>query len=96
MHKIIARGAEAVLSKGRFQGEDVLVKDRVKKGYRIIQLDEKIRKRRTKHEESLISRARRAGVNVPRIMESDNFRIIMEFVDGERVKDFLNNVSECK
>ena len=64
MHKIIAQGAEAklYLEKKREGDEEVtvLVKDRIKKSYRIPELDQKIRLHRTRHEANLISRARRA------------------------------------
>lgn len=88
---IIARGAEAVLSLSELGGEKVLVKERIKKGYRILQLDEKIRTQRTRMEESLISRARRAGISTPMIMDTDRFKITMKFIDGKRLKDSLNN-----
>jgi len=40
--KVIQRGAEAVLYLQDFEGETVLVKERIKKGYRLAELDKKI------------------------------------------------------
>jgi len=86
--KVVARGAEAVLRK---DGER-LVKDRVRKGYRIQKLDDRIRFLRTKREETLLARARRAGVNAPAVFSGGKTSLVMEWVDGERVKDVLNSM----
>ncbi|MCX6814081.1 MAG: KEOPS complex kinase/ATPase Bud32 [Candidatus Aenigmarchaeota archaeon] len=90
--KIIQRGAEAVLYLEERDGDKVLVKDRLPKGYRIPQLDEKIRTQRTKREESLILKARRAGVNAPNIVEARESKIIMEWIEGKKIKDTLNSM----
>jgi TP53 regulating kinase-like protein len=87
--KIVARGAEAVL---RRDGQR-LVKDRVRKGYRVPELDHKIRGRRTRTEERLLGRARRAGVNAPRVWQSSGHEIVMEFVEGPTVKECLNSLT---
>lgn len=91
MEKIIARGAEAELI--RKDGE--LLKHRVKKGYRIPALDLQIRKLRTRREANVIDSARRAGISVPRILKVDETEgtISMEFIEGERVKEFLERAS---
>lgn len=86
--RVIARGAEAVLRKDG----DRLVKDRVRKGYRIQRLDERIRSQRTKREGSLLARARRAGVNAPAVWSSGKTSLVMEWVEGKRVKDILNSM----
>ena len=83
---IIARGAEAVLRKEN----SALVKERVKKGYRIEQIDAKLRRSRTRRESALMREARRAGVLVPGITEEGSFIIKMEFISGKKVKDVLN------
>lgn len=96
MAKVLCRGAEAVLSLEKRGREKVLVKDRVVKGYRIPQLDEEIRLRRTRFEERLLSRARRAGVDVPRVLGSEGSRLVMDFVDGERLKDALDKMKPAR
>ena len=83
---IVGRGAEAVLNKD----DEFLTKERVKKSYRLKEIDEKIRKSRTKREASLIRAARRIGVNVPAIIDEDTKTIKMEFLAGKRIKDVLN------
>jgi Kae1-associated kinase Bud32 len=90
--RIVQRGAEAVLYLEEMDGKKVLVKDRLPKGYRIPQLDDKIRSQRTKREERLILKARRAGVNAPNIVEARESKIIMEWIEGKKIKDSLNSM----
>lgn len=90
--QIIRRGAEAVLYKEKIDSQEVLVKDRIKKNYRISEIDEELRKQRTQKEAKLLSEARRCGVATPRVLAVDknNCKILMEFIDGERLKELLN------
>jgi len=90
---VIGRGAEAILYLGD-SGE--LVKERIKKGYRIKELDEMLRKRRTKLESRILTRAKRINVNVPTVFKTDDYKIFMEFVDGERLKELLNKTKSRK
>lgn len=83
---LIRKGAEANL----YRDGSALVKDRIRKGYREASLDYAIRKARTKAEAKLLSRARDAGVLVPRVLGSEEFILSMDFVDGPRVKDMLS------
>jgi len=89
--RIIKRGAEAIL----FLENDNLVKERVKKSYRISQIDLELRKERTRKEAKLISEARRCGIETPKIISVDekNNKITMDFIDGKRLKEFLNETS---
>ena len=91
--KILRRGAEAVLYLDEFQGQKVLIKERVPKKYRIEQIDTHVRKNRTREEVKLLTEARKYGVNTPKILnvDYDSGKISMEFVDGIRVKDLLNS-----
>lgn len=92
--QIIKRGAEAVLYIDSLNDEKVLVKERIKKGYRIPVLDEKIRLGRTKSEEKLIRTASRVGVSAPRIFNVSDFKIIMQWLDGKTLKDCLNEKTD--
>ena len=85
----IAQGAEAVLTR---DGKK-LHKERISKGYRHKTIDGQLRKRRTKREAKLLEDAKRAGVNVPEVIERDDYTIQMEFVDGKRVKDAIPEMS---
>ncbi len=92
--KIIKRGAEAIL----YLEDNSLVKERIKKSYRIKEIDTQLRKTRTRKEAKLLSEARRIGVETPKIflVNEEKFKIFMEFVDGKRLKEFLNECSESE
>ncbi|MCX8178553.1 MAG: KEOPS complex kinase/ATPase Bud32 [Candidatus Aenigmarchaeota archaeon] len=86
------KGAEALI----YVKDGVLVKERVKKNYRIHQIDDKIRNLRTGLESKLLSEAKRNGVNVPQIIEVDKQKsmIKMEFIDGKTIKEFFLKVNK--
>jgi len=96
--EIIKRGAEAVLYIDYFEGMKVLVKERIKKSYRLELLDKKLRAERTRREANLMREARKVSVNTPQIyhVDEENCKIIMEFIDGKRLKDILDGWSEEK
>ena len=90
----IAQGAEAVLYIKKIDGQKVLIKERIRKKYRIKQIDEKLRKIRTKAEAKLLTEARKVGVHTPKIVKLTEDKIFMEFIEGKRVKEFLNSADE--
>jgi Kae1-associated kinase Bud32 len=83
---IISRGAEAVIHK---KG-NVIIKDRISKTYRLKQLDQHLRVRRTRSEARLMREARRAGILTPQILEESKTAIKMQHINGKRIKDILN------
>lgn len=89
-------GAEARLDSSVWMGRDVVVKQRVVKGYRHPTLDRSLQTSRIRNEARLLMEARRAGIAVPVIYSVDyaNNRIVMEEVKGARVKDALNQLPE--
>lgn len=91
-------GAEARLDSNTWMGRDVVVKQRVVKGYRHPSLDKSIQIFRTKNEARLMLEARRAGIAVPVIYSIDlaENRIVMEEIKGVRVKDALEDLPEDK
>ena len=87
--KVIQQGAEAkiILSNG------FIIKDRIPKGYRIKELDEKIRKRRTRSETKLLEKASQI-INSPKPFFAPVFtKIKMPFVEGEKLSEHLDNFS---
>lgn len=86
--EIISQGAEAILQK---KG-DKLYKIRIPKTYRIKEIDEKLRKSRTKREEKILKKAKELGINVPEIFKSnDKYTIIMQFIESLRLRDRIEN-----
>jgi TP53 regulating kinase-like protein len=88
--KLIAQGAEAKI----FLSNKTITKDRVSKSYRIEELDQKIRKRRTKSEGKLLEKASKI-VNCPKpsIINLLNFRLKMPFINGKKLSEHLDKFS---
>lgn len=85
--KLIAQGAEAKIY---FTDEGKILKERVKKNYRIEQLDNYLRKTRTRKEAKIISDLKRLGLKAPIVYDATDFAIEMEFIDGQKLKDILS------
>jgi Kae1-associated kinase Bud32 len=95
---ILYRGAEAEICLSNYMGFKVVQKKRVRKAYRIKDIDERLISFRTKEEIKLITSARLQGVSVPIIYDADleDGKITMEYIEGKRVKDILNELSEME
>jgi len=89
LRRMIKQGAEAKLYEDTFLGRRCVVKERIAKGYRERGLDRELRAHRTREEARLMHEARISGVPVPRIYDITEDSIVMEFLDGERVKEIL-------
>jgi len=96
IEKIIYQGAEAKICISKYMNFDVIKKRRIKKGYRIKQIDNNLISTRTKEEAKLMIEARAAGVSIPIIYDVDliNGVITMEYLKGKRIKDILNSLDE--
>ena len=90
---LIAKGAESNIVKSSYLGENAVIKDRIPKNYRIPEIDNKIRKLRTKEEAKLLADAKRAGVKTPVLYDVnlEDKAILMEEIDGVMVKEVINN-----
>ena len=78
--RILHQGAESIISLTEFDGQEAISKERIAKGYRIKQLDEELRKSRTKKEVKLLTEVRKLGIPTPKIFHVDekSHKIIME------------------
>jgi len=85
--KTIQQGAEAVISLDNNQ----ITKHRLKKSYRFQVLDEKLRFRRTKSETKIIKKLFNI-IPVPKIIDSDKENIFMEFINGKKLSEHLENL----
>ena len=106
--RIIQQGAEAKIilntkdsirhdpnsKEGLIKGNLVpfIVKDRIKKSYRIPEIDNKLRTRRTRAETKLLVKASKI-INCPKTFsEPGKGRMIhMEFIDGKKLSESLDN-----
>ncbi len=105
--KQIAQGAEAKI----ILNKNLIIKNRISKSYRIKELDNKIRKSRTKAETKLMLKASKL-INVPLPLTTNSlggspgkdggvkFQIKMPFIDGKKLSDHLdklkNKLQVCK
>ncbi len=92
--KPFAWGAEAELYKTRVLGEKAVVKKRGEKKYRVKELDEKLRRTRTRTEARILAEAKKTGVRVPAILEISEYEITMELVEGKLLREKLNEKND--
>jgi len=91
--KIIARGAEAVI----FKIGNKIIKDRIPKGYRHPDLDNKLRSRRTRAEAKLIKKAKEI-IPVPKLILVNELtnEIDMTFINGKKLSDHLDKLKPAE
>jgi TP53 regulating kinase-like protein len=90
--QLIKRGAEADIYAVEWAGKKAISKIRLPKPYRHNELDVSIRKHRTIHEANFMAVVKTvAGIISPFVYFVDPLKaeIIMEFVEGEHVRDIL-------
>jgi TP53 regulating kinase-like protein len=85
--KIIAQGAEAKI----ILKNDFIIKDRIKKSYRLSELDKKIRKSRTKAETKLLTKASNIIPSAKPLPTSEFNKIKIPYIDGLKLSNELNN-----
>ena len=93
---VIAKGAEGSVYLSTYLGRDAVTKVRTPKGYRVPELDRRIRTQRIRSEARLIREARAAGIRTPIIYDVDTVEcsITMERVKGVTVKRYLDEHPE--
>src|SRR5690348_4734673 len=85
--KMVGEGAEAKIYALNILGTDALAKVRIKKDYRVAQLDEEIRETRTRKEAKILYTLAKVGVNAPRMIGLGKFTIYMSRLEGKLLKD---------
>jgi tRNA A-37 threonylcarbamoyl transferase component Bud32 len=89
--RLIQQGAEAKIFLD--EKDNLIIKDRISKSYRISELDKRIIKQRTKAETKLLTRANQI-INSPLPEKSkEHDKIIMPFIQGEKLSTSLNDFS---
>jgi Kae1-associated kinase Bud32 len=85
--KILQQGAEAII----YKDKNKVIKHRIKKEYRINEIDEKLRKFRTKRESKVLEKI---NVNKPRLISTNekDMKIEMEFIKGDLLKDVFDKL----
>ncbi|MCK5043953.1 Kae1-associated serine/threonine protein kinase [Candidatus Pacearchaeota archaeon] len=71
--------------------EPIIIKDRIQKSYRLQELDNRIRKLRTRSETKLLTKASQI-INSPKpTPTSELYQIKMPFINGKRLSEHLDN-----
>jgi TP53 regulating kinase-like protein len=90
--QILAQGAEAIITKEK----NKVVKHRISKSYRHKEIDEKIRKSRTRKEANILKKAKELKILVPELFKQEDFLLEMEYIKGDRLSEKLNTYTEKK
>ena len=85
-------GGESFISRQEIFGLDAIVKERMRREYRIKEIDIKINNSRMKRELSILSALRKTGIMTPLIYfaDYDKFRIYMQYIEGKKLSTVLN------
>lgn len=85
---IIQQGAEATI----YKIGNKVAKERLPKSYRLKELDDKIRIRRTKKEKKLLEKASKI-INCPKPLENkEKTKILIPYVEGKKLSEHLDNL----
>ncbi len=89
MKSQIAQGAEAVI----VRKDNKIEKKRISKGYRIPEIDEKLRKLRTRSESRILEKASKL-IDVPKVLKVDEKEKLLEieFIDGKKLSENLDKL----
>lgn len=84
-------GAESRIETRSYYERDIVRKIRMKKNYRIDEVDQRLRKERTKAEAISLVRLSEAGVPVPKLYDIDagSFEIKIERIEGPTMRTYL-------
>ncbi len=92
VRKLVAIGAEARI----YEEGERIIKDRVTKGYRIKEIDRKLRKSRNKSEAKILRTLFSHKINVPQVLKEGRFEIVIEKIFGERLRDYFSKKLSLK
>lgn len=87
MKEEITRGAEAII----YKEDNSIIKERVKKGYRIKEIDDKLRKSRTRREAKVLNTLSEINFPAPQLLDmcDSAMQLRMEFIKGNKLRDAL-------
>jgi TP53 regulating kinase-like protein len=90
--KLISQGAEAkIYLTGSEEHKDKrIIKDRIKKDYRIEEIDNQLRRFRTRREAKILSKLHKFNF-VPKVLENDEKeKLTIEYIEGPKIRDVLD------
>jgi N6-L-threonylcarbamoyladenine synthase/protein kinase Bud32 len=95
---VLEKGAEANIYLGQWMEEEVIIKKRIPKNYRIEDIDMYLRKKRTKRESKLLGESKSCGVKTPIVYDIDKNEsvIIMEKLVGIPIKEIFEDSKDSQ
>ncbi|MDE1870752.1 MAG: Kae1-associated serine/threonine protein kinase [Candidatus Micrarchaeota archaeon] len=87
----ISEGAESSIYSVNFMGLDGILKRRMSKPYRIREIDESIRTRRTRKEARIMGIVSSLGINSPTVLLADRYDILMSRIRGSSMNRILES-----
>ncbi|MFI5412798.1 MAG: KEOPS complex kinase/ATPase Bud32 [Candidatus Micrarchaeales archaeon] len=89
----LSEGAESEIYSLKFLGFDSVLKKRIRKRYRVEELDRNIRVQRTRNEARIIGMMSSLGVNAPSLLLLEKYDIIMTRLYGTNLNNLLDSDS---
>lgn len=92
--EITEKGAEANLYEDKWLNHDAFIKERILKSYRIPEIDNRLRKERTRKEAKLLGESKRCGVKTPLIYDINKKQntLTLEKIHGRMIKNVFERV----
>ncbi len=93
--ELIYRGAEAVLYKSKYLSYPSVIKKRIRKAYRIKEIDEKVRNERIKREALMLNEVKKI-IKAPYVFDVDlkEKTITMQYINGKKLKKIIDKAPE--
>ncbi|MGB9635586.1 MAG: KEOPS complex kinase/ATPase Bud32 [Candidatus Micrarchaeia archaeon] len=85
---VIGKGAEAYI----YRNGSLAIKVRCRKEYRHNQIDERLKRTRTKREATAIKKCNENGITCPQLISFGDNEIHMEYVSGRRMSELFENL----
>jgi TP53 regulating kinase-like protein len=93
---LLSEGAEAKVWKSSYMSKASVIKERMRKSYRLSELDGKLNKTRLLQEARCVAKCNKLGIPVPDIYMVDtvNYKLYMEHIEGKTLKTTLMEDAE--
>ena len=88
--EILSQGAEAILYKVTINNQQMIIKHRFPKSYRDAELDKTLNKKRATNEMKILQKMNELQIPSPHIYYSQQLDIIMEYIEGQTLKNYIN------
>lgn len=92
------KGAESSIAEDSYFNRGIVRKKRIRKRYRLPEMDSRLRKERTRNEASILMKLMESGIRVPQVydVDSSSFEIRMEKIKGMTLRSYLRGSGDRK